>query len=228
VRPDGKESKPFVYCPGAKISDSIGLIWCNACASPCFHKRDQAVGCHCDCQKLLAPAPLHRLLQISAYSFEPTSNQERKRRIWLLRNMTSTLKLSGTLPPELRQEISQYLLQEYAVRTNRLLLRCPKAFQSSFTVLAPFVVKRVSYEGEEYLSSLINKPQEKHRQPAPTAVYVAEDHRGVKRLIWTESEDPPTVDYTPGVFWKGLPIRNSKGLIEFYNNVRILPPMSRV
>lgn len=226
VRPDGKESKPFEYRYGDQISDSVGLIWCNACASPCVHKRDQAVGCHRVCQKLVAPAPLCRFLQINAYSFEPTSHQERKRCMWLLRNMTSTLKLSGTLPPDLRREIAQYLLREYAVRTNRLLLRCPKAFQSSFTVLVPFVANYVGFEGEAYLSSLTNEPQRKNGQLAPTAVFVAEDHRGIRRLIWTVSEEPPSIGCTPGVFWKGLPIRNSKGLMEFYNNGALLRYLS--
>ncbi|KAL3590745.1 hypothetical protein FPOAC2_12947 [Fusarium poae] len=140
--------------------------------------------------------------------------------------MTSRLKLSGTLPAEIRREIAQYLLQEYAVQTNRLLLRCHEPFKSSFTVTFPFTEKYVSYEGEKYLNSLVNMPQRKRKRQVPIAVYVAEDHRGIKRLIWTESEDPPRISQTPGVFWKGLPIRNSEGLMEFYTNGALLRHLS--
>lgn len=219
MRPDGKESKQFKYRSDAEINDSIGLIWCNACPIPCVHQRDQAVGCHRVCRNILTPSPLAEFLQTAAYSCEPTFNQERERCIWLLKTIESRLKLFGTLAGELRREIAQYLLQDDAARTNILGLTCKKPFQSSFTVRAPFRGNYVTYEGEVYFRSLINEPQRTDDWLAPLAVYVAEDHRGVKRLIWSRYEEPPTVSCIPGVFWKGLPIRNSEGLMEFYTNV---------
>ncbi|EWZ77515.1 hypothetical protein FOQG_16824 [Fusarium oxysporum f. sp. raphani 54005] len=226
VRPDGKESKQFKYRSDAEINDSIGLIWCNACPIPCVHQRDQAVGCHRVCRNILTPSPLAEFLQTAAYSCEPTFNQERERRMWLLKTIESRLKLFGTLAGELRREIAQYLLQDDAARTNILGLTCKKPFQSSFTVRAPFRGNYVTYEGEVYFRSLINEPQRTDDWLAPLAVYVAEDHRGVKRLIWSRYEEPPTVSCIPGVFWKGLPIRNSEGLMEFYTNGLLLRYLS--
>ncbi|KAF6525982.1 hypothetical protein HZS61_009026 [Fusarium oxysporum f. sp. conglutinans] len=185
LRPDGKESKQFKYRSDAEINDSIGLIWCNACPIPCVHQRDQAVGCHRVCRNILTPSPLAEFLQTAAYSCEPTFNQERERRMWLLKTIESRLKLFGTLAGELRREIAQYLLQDDAARTNILGLTCKKPFQSSFTVRAPFRGNYVTYEGEVYFRSLINEPQRTDDWLAPLAVYVAEDHRGVKRLIWS-------------------------------------------
>ncbi|KAF5638943.1 hypothetical protein F25303_7517 [Fusarium sp. NRRL 25303] len=189
MRPDGKESKQFKYRSDAEIHDSIGLIWCNACPIPCVHRRDQAVGCHRVCQNILTPLPLAEFLQTAAYSCEPTFNQERERRMWLLRTIESRLKLFGTLADELRREIAQYLLQDEAARTNILALTCKKPFQSSFSVRAPFRGNYVTYEGEVYFRSLINEPRRTDDWRAPLAVYVAEDHRGVKRLIWSRIAD---------------------------------------
>ncbi|PCD21352.1 hypothetical protein AU210_016318 [Fusarium oxysporum f. sp. radicis-cucumerinum] len=68
--------------------------------------------------------------------------------------------------------------------------------------------------------SLINELERKERWPVPTTVYMAKDYRGVRNLIWTGPGDPPSIRCIPGVFWKALPIRNSKGLMEFSSNIR--------
>ncbi|KAF5017625.1 hypothetical protein F66182_10425 [Fusarium sp. NRRL 66182] len=189
MRPDGKESKQFKYRYDAEINDPIGLIWCNACPVPCIHQRDQAIGCHCLCRTVLTPSPLAEFLQTAAYHYEPTFNQERERRMWLLKTIESRLELFGTLAGELRREIAQYLLQHDAARTNILGLTCKKPFSSSFTVRAPFRGNYVTYEGEVYFGSLINEPQRTDNWLPHSAVYVAEDHRGIKRLIWSRIAD---------------------------------------
>jgi len=168
---------------------------------------------------MLDSAPLQRCLKISSYSFEPQLCRERARRRWLRDEVTSKLEKSLPLPPELRREISYYLLQEYAVTSTRAFLNRHKVFSISATSLPRTIEHHVEFEGQMYLSNLTIDEDRTKALEVTKVVYVAEDHRGIQKIVCSTSMDTPKVAYTPGIWWKALEIRQAGGIVEFHSDV---------
>ncbi|KAM6504625.1 hypothetical protein FSOLCH5_15520 [Fusarium solani] len=214
----GKKSGPLQYCSRPEAQDDSGDIVYKACAYPCIHAREQAIGCHVSCLNMLDSAPLQRCLEISSYSFEPQPCQEQARHRWLRDEVTSKLEKSVPLPPELRREISYYLLQEYAVTSTRPFRNRRKIFSISATSLALTIEHHVEFEGQRYLSNLTIDKNRSEALPITKVVYVSEDHRGIQKIVCSTSMDTPKAVYTPGVWWKALPIRQADGIVEFHSD----------
>lgn len=189
------------------------------CAYPCIHAREQAIGCHVSCLNMLDSAPLQRCLETNSYSFEPQPCQEQARRRWLRDEVTSKLENSLLLPPEIRREISYYLLQEYAVTSTRPVLNRHKVFSISAASLARTIKHHVEFEGQMYLSNLTIDEDRSKSLAITKVVYVSEDHRGIQKIVFSTSTDTPKVAYTPGIWWKALPIRQADGIVEFHSDV---------
>ncbi|RSL66116.1 hypothetical protein CEP54_003876 [Fusarium duplospermum] len=215
----GKKYGPLKYGSRPEAHDGSGNIVYKACAYPCIHSRDRAIGCHVSCLNLLNFAPLQRCLEINSYSIEPHPSQERARHRWLRDEVTSRLQTSLPLPPELRREISQYLLQEYVVASIKPCLDRRKAFSIPTAGLALIIQHHVELQGQKYLSNLtIDKDRSNNALAIPKVVYVSEDHRGIQKIVCSTSTDAPNVAYTPGVWWKALPIRQARSIVEFHGD----------
>ncbi|KAF5021324.1 hypothetical protein F66182_6646 [Fusarium sp. NRRL 66182] len=217
-----KKSGPFQR-RGRFFKDRDGGNAHVACLVPCIHHANQAVGCHLACVKLVAPsARLAEHLKMTAYSLDPLPYQERGRRRWLHSRLECALEQSVPLPSELRREIGRYLLQEYAVMTNSSLLKHPQDFACSVSDLASLRQRYVLFEGERYLSSLILEEGHQQKQiPSPAmsrAIYISEDHRGIKRLVFSNSGRAPNVGTVPGVWWKALPTAKPNAILTFHHD----------
>jgi hypothetical protein len=55
--------------------------------------------------------------------------------------------------------------------------------------------------------------------PITKVVYVSEDHRGIRKIVCSTSTNTPKAAYTPGIWWKALPIRQADGIVEFHGDV---------
>ncbi|RTE68894.1 hypothetical protein BHE90_016727 [Fusarium euwallaceae] len=216
----GKRSKPLKYGSRPEAHDDSGNIAYKACAYPCIHAREQAIGCHVSCLRLVNLATLQRCLEINRFSFEPQPDQERARHRWLRDEVTSRLAttLPLPLPAELRREISQYLLQEYAVVSTRPLPNRRKAFSISAANLGRAIQHHIAIEGQRYLSNLTIGVDRSATPAIIKFVYICEDHRGIQKIVCSTSTNAPNVAYTPGLSWKTLPIRHAGGIVEFHGD----------
>lgn len=155
------------------------------------------------------------MLAINVYTFEPSPRQDVARCLRLQNELALQLQNSLPLPMELRSNVAQHLIAEYAVAKNRSLLDY-LAFEHSVTLASAITERYATFEGERYVSSLTNEP-EKFPKP-PRIMYVGEDHLGIRRLIFSDSMVAPQVDCVSGLWWKTLLVKES-GTIEFASDV---------
>lgn len=99
--------------------------------------------------------PCH--LQTLDYAYELSPAELGRRERWLRSNLASNIQVS--LPLELRHEVSQYLLREYAAAQARSFshsLRQP--FNTYIDLSSTIWVQTIAFEGIEYIASLTNQP----------------------------------------------------------------------
>ncbi|KAI1762792.1 hypothetical protein GGR53DRAFT_398989 [Hypoxylon sp. FL1150] len=198
------------------------LDWCRLCqfelaAADCTSH--VAIVCHPDCVKL-AIQKRYQLSLATAYAYEP-SVEERKRRVaWLRSNLASDLTLSRKLPREIQQMIAQHLLREYAVlKAMSCLLSLRRPTNICVDVSAEVWASYTEYEGIEYISDLANRPSPSEDYkvifvPDPVqrvdCIYVCEDHLGVRQICFSSGENVPPATLCSGVWWRTLQLPSLK------------------
>lgn len=76
----------------------------------CAHPFEEDIGCHPSCLRIVDDAPLGRVLQLSAWSFQPSPRLERARCRWLQDELALRLEASLLLPAELRRAVAGNLV----------------------------------------------------------------------------------------------------------------------
>ncbi|KAI1207663.1 uncharacterized protein F4807DRAFT_434089 [Annulohypoxylon truncatum] len=200
-------------------TDSTHLsITYTQCHRACRHHGENgglAVACHSECIKFL-PHQSWKFSQALLYSFEPPFSQEKRRVAWLRSSLISNLKMPCDLPYEIKSNIAQNLLREYAVVKARSCWVDAREFQKSTdlcinpskTVWARYI----EFEGVKYIASITNEPSDGHEtlfKPSSSSrvdyVYISEDHLGIRQMVFSPSQ-APTVPPLPGIWWRILPI----------------------
>lgn len=100
----------------------------------------------------------------------------------------------------------------------------PQTFVFSMAETPGIVKDYVEFEGEKYLRSLTKKSECGHPPRIPEYIYICEDHRGIRELVFAHSRDAALeVDPVDGTYWKTLWTPKPDGVLEFSTDVRTSP-----
>ncbi|RSL68637.1 hypothetical protein CEP54_002627 [Fusarium duplospermum] len=221
VNEDGEKSEPLPFHPWARIENDDEVAQLDN-AHPvypdidqCAHPFEEGVGCHPSCLRIVDGAPLDRVLQLSAWSFQPSPRLERARHRWLQEELASRLEISLPLPAELRRAVAGHLIQEFVVAKNASLSLCDWAAVSNVSVASAITETYTTFEGQRYLHSIRNAPVSDDSWVTPEVIYVAEDHAGIRQVIL--ANDFIKVSDVPGVWWKSFSVYGS-GTVGFHSD----------
>lgn len=182
-------------------------------------------GCHSECLDFAQ----HTFPQIQVlsswlrfagkYSFEPLARHDDIRRETIkgtLLGIVGTQVRQRRLPLELVELIVDHLVRPYAVASlcEHWLAADTSSgsFDCAVPTTSPIWARYAKFEGVYYLADLCPRPEHGYvkiwgRNHQPGAVYVARDHVGVRRVLFSR---PDNIDAQPGVWWHIL--RNEKDL----------------
>ncbi|KAL2686774.1 hypothetical protein Neosp_004316 [[Neocosmospora] mangrovei] len=219
---EGEESGPLPFHPWTRITNDEEAAQPGdafpACPGldQCAHMFEEGVGCHPSCLRIVDDAPLDRVLQLSAWSFQPSPRLERARRRWLLDELASGLQTSLPLPTELRRAVARHLIQEFVVAKNTSQSLGDQVAVSNVSVASAITETYTTFEGQRYLKSVRNAPVSDESWVPPEMVHVAEDHAGIRQVIL--ANDPITVSDTPGVWWKSFSVYKPGASVHFHSD----------
>lgn len=96
-----------------------------------------------------------------------------------------------------------------------------QTFVFSMTETHGILMDYVEFEGEKYLCSLTKKSGCGHPPRIPKYIYICEDHRGIREVVFADSMDAALqVDPVDGIYWKTLSTPKPDGVLEFSSDVR--------
>jgi len=164
------------------------------------------------------------------YFIQPPKSFTNQRDRWLRNSITQDLQhaLGGRLPPEICQTIASYCTQERATQIIRdLWLGHGRRYQTSMMIPLdgsspsgsmmipldgnyPLWIRYTDMEGFRYVESISRIQQHESDElffspddyaGSPLNIYFAEDHRGIRRIVITESDAPPSINRGAGLHW---------------------------
>ncbi len=218
------------------MMDETNML-CVEC-SRCSHNGERAVACHPECLALVPSESCSAFLEATSYRYQPPKVEDERRARWLRLRWRSILNDTYCLPVELCDHIAQYCLRTFAVLCGlaswETISRhvAPSHVSFSAKVWARFTL----FEGLSYLLFLTNQepttddarvqlafdPEFSHLD---TAMFVAEDHLGVREVILTPSFKTPTIGERPvkerqNLWWRSLVVRSLDSTREGQLDVR--------
>ncbi|KAM3497087.1 hypothetical protein MY10362_009547 [Beauveria mimosiformis] len=217
-------SKKYKFV-STEIIDDESEIWYK----PCKYGRnelDPADAVHRSCFNEAAPDTpnLHALIRnpVTTYSCEPPTEEERRRAYWYRAWFATTLSaLFRCYPissaPELLYMIAAHCVQNLAARSTVLLGL--ESMTSNFGKRTGTVdaskdiwVTETCFEGYKYIKTLANERplcgeaillREENPDQAVVTVYVAEDHLGVRDIVFC-GPGKLAAEERPGVWWRTI------------------------
>lgn len=158
---------------------------------------------------------------------EPPQSMTTYRERWLRESIVQDLQctLRNRLPLEIYDIIARYCIRERATRITRHTLRmnanCGRSvMKSRFDGKSSFWVHYVEIEGLKYVNSISYGHESDSLlfdadllfnatllfdattyTGLPLNIYFAEDYRGIRQIIVTESDEPPFIDREEGFQW---------------------------
>lgn len=224
IHKNGQVSKKYKFV-STEIIDDESEIWYK----PCKYGRnelDPADAVHRSCFNEAAPdAPnLHALIRnpVTTYSCEPPTEEERRRAYWYRAWFATTLSaLFRCYPissaPELLYMIAAHCVQNLAARSTVLLgleSMTSNSGKRTGTVDASkdIWVTKTCFEGYKYIKTLANERplcgeaillREENPDQAVVTVYVAEDHLGVRDIVFC-GPGKLAAEERPGVWWRTI------------------------
>ncbi|GKU06146.1 hypothetical protein FLAG1_09079 [Fusarium langsethiae] len=152
----------------------------------------------------------------SGYLQPPKSTVIHRHR-WVRRSIVQDLQLAlrGRLPLEIYDHIAGYCTRERATQIIRdarpehttLVKNLRGLF---FDGESPLWMHHVEIEGSRYVQSLSNSQifyddtlllPAGHKTSESFNIYFAEDYRGIRQIIATKSDEPPSIDREAGLHW---------------------------
>ncbi|KAK3300334.1 uncharacterized protein B0H64DRAFT_380644 [Chaetomium fimeti] len=214
-------SEKFRFCPRVCIAD-IGYM---TCSKRCRHGDEKAFACHPECLELVPLKLRSAVIEATSYRYEPPRAED-ERRARLLRLQWSRvlcITFQYRFPLELCDDIAQYSLRTFAVRRALESLEMPQHATSCLVSLSTRVWVRYTFvDGVRYLQSLTNEQPPDDSAAVELAydsnsvdtMFVAEDHLGVRNLLFTSSPQKPTIEERPNVWWRTVAIPNLDSKLE--------------
>ncbi|KAM3548116.1 hypothetical protein MY1884_009312 [Beauveria asiatica] len=224
IHKNGQVSKKYKFV-STEIIDDESEIW----YTPCKYGRnelDPADAVHRSCFDEAAPDTpnLHALIRnpVTTYSCEPPTEEERRRAYWYRAWFATTLSaLFRCYPissaPELLYMIAAHCVQNLAARSTVLLgleSMTSNSGKRTGTVDASkdIWVTKTCFEGYKYIKTLANERplygeaillREENPDQAVVTVYVAEDHLGVRDIVFC-GPGKLAAEERPGVWWRTI------------------------
>ncbi|KAL2017478.1 hypothetical protein VTK56DRAFT_2074 [Thermocarpiscus australiensis] len=200
------------------------VIFCVVCGDSCLHDEEQAVGCHPGCLGLVPAESLAAVIKATSYQYQPAPAQDERRSRWLRLKWGSILSRTYRLPLELCTYIAQYCLRSFAVIRAVASLEstlAPSCISFSSKVWARYTL----FEGERYISSLTNEQPtnddprvklvfESMPDQTDTTIFLAEDHLGVRELLFASSSKTPAIKERPTIWWRSVVVPSSDPELE--------------
>ena len=219
-------TRPFVY---EDLGDRVPMLrdeelraaLISCLTLDCNHDpgvSSRAIAYHAECFAF-ASSPLSApFLDATRYTFHPMAWEHRRRheRTWqLLAARLGTMY--PTLPAELCLEVSAHLVRLCAVSATEAVCLAPdrQGADCYVSTSEPVWASYVSLHGIRYVASLSNQPGpgsrkvfDVARMPRPAAVYLLEDHLGVRQVVFSPTGEPsnlPSFSHgKPGPWWRVL------------------------
>ncbi|KAI1265215.1 hypothetical protein F5Y18DRAFT_417326 [Xylariaceae sp. FL1019] len=173
------------------------------------------IACHVECGQHGTPVSIPRLLDATAYAYDPLPAEEHRRCLRLRSGLVSTISVSLAfrLPYEICDEIARYCLRSYASR--RVIAFCQKntTVDSRIDLSKPVWTRYAVLDGLSYLVSLTNEPIPGSAMLAmPTTIsaqmiYVGEDHLGVREVHFVGSLEQVPARFTQGLWWRTVQVQ---------------------
>ncbi|EAQ93338.1 hypothetical protein CHGG_01573 [Chaetomium globosum CBS 148.51] len=184
------------------LIEGIGYVPCSdGCQCSTY---ERAFGCHSNCLELVPFRLRSAIANSTSYQYEPPQTEEERRVRWLRSSLSTILFITfqGRFPGELCENIAQYCLESFATRHAMALSEKIQQPSSYFISLSTKVwVRYTFFEGARYIRSLTNEQppdgsaaaELAYDSSSVTTVFVAEDHLGVRDLLFTSSSEKPAI-----------------------------------
>lgn len=189
---------------------------CTRCGQ---HDRGRILAYHPGCLAFTS-RPSNTFLHATEYSFEPDAFEEERRRRWILTLLSERMsKTHPRLPAELRLLVAQHLVRECAIAASQQAWHARCSRDCDVDISLGIWVDYVYIDGIRYISHLSSHagPSSTARQlvhagaPRATALYVLEDHLGIRELVFSEKEEyRPTPRPRSGLRWRTVPLTSER------------------
>ncbi|KAF5649953.1 uncharacterized protein FTJAE_751 [Fusarium tjaetaba] len=175
------------------------------------HESCATIGYHVECSKIASSFGLDKraFVQVARYSYEPTIQEDERRREWILNHLHQIMSKKFTnLPPEILLMVSQHLVLHYAIAS---LSHVSRSRQCTIEPLKDVWATHFVLDGIEYIASLSNTPKpgsrllwRELRSQEENFLFISEDHLGIRQIV----NDPGAVTSVQGSsgWWRTLPI----------------------
>ncbi|KAJ4328448.1 hypothetical protein N0V84_001132 [Fusarium piperis] len=178
------------------------------------YTRDR-IACHGECLKAIPPPRIPKVLQQAAYTFVPSKAVRKRRENWFISKTTHVVSTSVKwLPPEvsinIAKQCSSALALSYAESLAESVAMLATRQKPIFIAIAkyPMWARYVLFDGVAYVAELSNLRFPKGvtailvpRTSKIDTLYVAQDHLGIRRVMFGNSEKAPQVSPEPGLWW---------------------------
>ncbi|KAM3541867.1 hypothetical protein ARSEF1564_005235 [Beauveria bassiana] len=223
VHREGQISKKHVFASTEFIDDESGT-WYKP-SKDARAELDSADAVHQSCFDETAPdtPDLHASIRnaVTTYSCEPPVSEDRRRAYWHRKCFVTTLSTLfrhttlSPIPELLLHMIAAYCVQNRAAQFTVLIgLKSteshPEERTGTIDASKDIWMTQTCFEGYKYVKSLANEEpmcgillREKNADEAAATIYVAEDHLGVRKILFGES-GKLAAEERPGVWWRTI------------------------
>ncbi|CCF40620.1 hypothetical protein CH063_11142, partial [Colletotrichum higginsianum] len=233
-RSDIKTSQPYKYSIVGFTDSVLGIDYAQ-CLGRCHHD-EQRAGCHVDCIEITPDFTLAKVLEVTTPAFEPPVLADKRRIRWFQSRLAGILETTTRhlphLPEEVRHNIAAWALDHRLTR-RRLVIdcvnkRCAEKVSAVLSVKTSekIYARHVEFEGVQYIAYLTNAASDDKDillfdPTSPTSInslFVANDHLGVRQLLFTDSSKQCTIEQEVGVWWRALKLESLGGRIQYHSD----------
>ncbi|KAL9567047.1 hypothetical protein ACKAV7_008816 [Fusarium commune] len=175
------------------------------------HESCATIGYHVECSDIASSFGLEKraFVQVARYSYEPSVQEDERRREWILNHLHQVMSEKFTnLPPEILLMVNKHLVLHYAIAS---LSHVSQSSQCTIEPLKDVWATHVDLDGIEYVASLSNTPKPGNRllwkefeDQEENYLFISEDHLGIRKIV----NDPGAfvMEHGSSGWWRTLPI----------------------
>jgi hypothetical protein len=218
----GTETTAFESCDS--FNDNKLHATFRRCTSD--HESCATIGYHVECSEIASSFGLEKraFVQVARYSYEPSVQEDERRREWILNHLHRIMSEKFTnLPPEILLMVSKHLVLHYVIAS---LSHASQSSQCTIEPLKDVWATHFNLDGTEYIASLSNTPQPGSRllwrdskDQEENFLFISEDYFGIRQIV--NDAAAVTTEQGNSGWWRTLPI-TSKAL-SFSDDVSFVP-----